>query len=29
VPQTDVALHRVPTEPERQMVDNASAPSKE
>jgi hypothetical protein len=30
VPQTDVALHSVPTEPERQMLDNsASAPSKE
>jgi hypothetical protein len=30
VPQTDVALHNVPTEPERQMLDNsASAPAKE
>jgi hypothetical protein len=30
VPQTDVALHSVPTEPERQMLDNsASAPAKE
>jgi hypothetical protein len=30
VPQNDVALHSVPTEPERQMLENsASAPSKE
>jgi hypothetical protein len=30
VPQTDVALHSVPMEPERQMLDNsASAPTKE
>jgi hypothetical protein len=30
VPQNDVALHNVPTEPERQMLENsASAPAKE